>query len=81
MSSFGQQSSCAHPESLVLVEAFPLCRIVASEEPREELPAEYPLTDEEVFDELFPALPLRCATVMTCSEAFALLEEVGHVSW
>lgn len=81
MSAFEQQPSCVHPESLVLIEAFPLCRITTSGELWEELPADLPLSDEEVYDELYPALPLRCAAVMTCSEAFALLEEVGYVEW
>lgn len=81
MFDYEQQPSCVRPESLVLIEAFPLCRVAMPDEPWEEIPAEFPLSDEEVYDELNPELPLRCAAVMSCSDAFALLEEVGHVAW
>ena len=81
MPAFGNQMSCSYPETLVLVEALPLCRILASDWPGEEVPTEYPLFDEEVEAESVFARPLRCAAVMPCAEAFALLEEVGHVGW
>ena len=41
--------SCSYPETLVLVEALPLCRILASDWPGEEVPTEFPLFDEEVL--------------------------------
>ena len=66
MPAFGNQMSCSYPETLVLVE---------------EVPTEFPLFDEEVEAESVFARPLRCAAVMPCAEAFALLEEVGHVGW
>ena len=81
MPAFGNQTSCSYPETLVLVEALPLCRILASDWPGEEVPAEFPLFDEEVEAESMLARPLRCAAVMPCAEAFAILEEVGHVGW
>ena len=81
MPAFGNQTSCSYPEALVLVEALPLCRILASDWPGEEVPAEFPLFDEEVEAESMLARPLRCAAVMPCAEAFALLEVVGHVGW
>ena len=48
MPAFGNQMSCSYPETLVLVEALPLCRILASDWPGEEVPTEFPLFDEEV---------------------------------
>ena len=71
MPAFGNQTSCSYPETLVLVEALPLCRILASDWPGEGVSAEFPLFDEEVEE----------AVVMPCAEAVALLEEVGHVGW
>ena len=84
MPAFGNQTSCSYPETLVLVEALPLCRILASDWPGEEVPAEFPLFDEEVEACSMcpiPSLSLLRAAVMPCAEAFALLEEVGHVGW
>ena len=69
MPAFGNQMSCSYPETLV------------SDWPGEEVPTEFPLFDEEVEAESVFARPLRCAAVMPCAEAFALLEEVGHVGW
>ena len=73
--------ACIRKSNVVLVEALPLCRILASDWPGEGVSAEFPLFDEEVEEESMLARPLRCAVVMPCAEAFALLEEVGHVGW
>lgn len=81
MSAFGQRSSCAYPASLVLIETLPLCRIVASDEPEEEVPSDIPLFDDEVTAAAVPECPARCVAVMPCADALALLEEVGHVGW
>lgn len=81
MLAFGERSSCAYPASLVLIEALPLCRVVAPEWPGEEVPDSVPLLDDEVEAAAVPERPARCAAVMPCADAFALLEEVGHVGW
>lgn len=73
MSSCLKSASCAQPESLVLIELIPLCRIgVSDDRSLGTLVHEFSHAQER---------PLRCASVMSCAEAFALLEGVGHVSW
>lgn len=81
MPGFGKLSSCVYPETLVLIEALPLCRIVASDGSEEELPSDLPLLDEEVEAESIPEHPMRCAALMPCADALALLEEVGYAEW
>lgn len=73
MSASLQHVSCAQPESLVLIELLPLCRVSASDEPWLEAPVDGPVQQVEQ--------PLRCASIMSCADAFALMEEVGHVAW
>ena len=80
MPAFEQRPRCAYPESLVLIEALPLCRIVGPERAGE-IPDDLPLFDEEVEAAAAPPLSLRCAAVMPCADAFALLEEVEHGGW
>lgn len=81
MPAFGQQPSCAYPESLVLIETLPLCRILSSEWSGEDVSDDLPLSDEEVEAMVAPERSLRRAVIMPCADAFALLEEVGHVGW
>lgn len=82
MPAFGQQpSSCACPASLVIIQTLPLCRVIASDWPGEEVPDSVPLFDDEIAAAAVPERPARCVAVMPCAEALALLEEVGHVGW
>ena len=81
MPAFGERSSCAYPASLVLIEALPLCRVLTSNRPWEEVPDDVPLFENEVDDASSPDRPLHCAALMTCDDAFTLLQEVGHVVW
>lgn len=96
MSAPARRSQCVHPESLVLVEVLPLCRVSASDEPWLDDPAYLPEPAERGENNDWPGVfgegvqpvptplserPLRCAAVMGCAEAFALMEEVGHVAW
>ena len=81
MSAVAQSSLCVHPESLVLIEALPLCRVLTANRPWEEVPDDVPLFENEVDDASSPDRPLHCAALMTCDDAFTLLQEVGHVVW
>lgn len=81
MSAIGQPSTCIHPESIVLIEALPLCRVVTLGRPWEEIPADLPLLDNEVDEASSPDRSLCGVALMSCADAFALLEEVSHVTW
>lgn len=81
MLAFDQQPSCSCPESLVLIEMMPLCRIFEERFAKGDIPDEIPLSDYEVDEEEYPRRALRCAAVMTCADAFSLLEEAGYVEW
>ena len=89
MHMLGKQSAfnCNAPESLVVIMAFPLCDI-----DREPEDSEAPLSLEVSLDEESSAidlyaealqegcvLPLRCACLMECPDAIALMQEVGDV--
>lgn len=88
MSGNRSASCCAHPEALVVVAAVPLCQVDASEDLLSKVATRIACSPSSDFsphtasDAAFPeGLPLRCAAVMPCSDALALVEEVGHVSF
>ncbi len=79
MSDSRSESCCALPETLVVVQAVPLCCIdVLEPAVLESIVRDCLLLSSE---EALPAdgLPLRCATVMSCDAAVSLMQEVGHV--
>ena len=76
MSETRQMSRCAQSETLVLIEAMPLCRI----DPREAAQlAALIATAPQAPATSCAGLPARCAAVMPCDQALALVEGVGHV--
>ncbi len=89
MHMYGKKSAfnCAESESLVVIMSFPLCDIVGEQDgPAPLLPLEMAIQDESnVFDSCDGALiegcalPFRCACLMNCSDAIALMQEVGDV--
>ncbi len=65
---------CVQSETLVLVEAMPLCRV----DPKEALEIAKLLSRESSNH---GGLPARCAAVMPCPEALKLIQGVGYVSF
>ena len=75
MSDIRQRPFCANSETLVLVEAVPLCCI----DPLDAAALAALLADQPADFEMRAGLPARCAAVMPCDRALALVEGVGHV--
>lgn len=95
MTEVGSVSCCSHPEALVVIAAVPLCQIEVLDSllagasleggafngsSLEEFnnPA-LSFEDMESDQAAYEFLPLRCASVMDCCDAVALMQEVGHV--
>ena len=77
MSDIRQNSCCAQPETLVLIEAIPLC----DTDPFVARSALLEDAEDAGSPLVFPrgGLPIRSVAIMPCSLALALVEGVGDV--
>lgn len=95
MIEVGSVSCCSNPEALVVIAAVPLCQVEVLEScftqgafcggaladfTSETFNNLSGLLDEYDCEQAaYEALPLRCASLMGCQDAVALMQEVGHV--
>lgn len=78
MSEFCRKPQCAHPGAVVLIEAVPLCQL----DPLDAAALAALIEDgERDAGSGREGLPVRCAALMSCSQAAALAKEVGHVAF
>ena len=95
MTETGSVSCCSHPEALVVIAAVPLCQVevldnlltqelldrgvFSGSAPEVFGNLAFSYDDMEFDQAAYELLPLRCASVMDCCDAVALMQEVGHV--
>lgn len=95
MTEIGSVSCCSRPEALVVIAAVPLCQVevldslyardlfeggmFSDSAPEVFGNLAFSYDDMEFDQAAYELLPLRCAAVMDCCDAVALMQEVGHV--
>lgn len=77
MASFCSTTNCVQPETLVIMEAIPICLIP----PADAFALALKIERQPVSSSSYESLPARFACIMPCSQVLTFAKENGYVAF